>query len=110
MTQRPIEMRKAGVSDSGACAGRLSPDAKLSILISWKPEWGLRTKELNEQQVGARYDRIESSRLQALLGDSPALGRRRLASVVAYEPENTPGRGGDQSGKDCEQQCDLDSR
>src|SRR5579883_442883 len=109
MTQRPIEMRKAGVSDSGACAGRLSPDAKLSILISWKRSGGLRTKELDEQQVGARYDRIESGRLQPLLRDRPAFGRGRLASALPYEPENTPGRGCDQSGEDCQQQRDLDS-
>src|ERR671925_151506 len=101
MTQRPIEMRKAGVSDSGACAGRLSADAKLSILISWK--WsGLHTKELDEQQVGARYDRIKSGRLQPFLGDRPAYGRGRLASAVAYEPENAPGRGCDQSAQDCQ--------
>ena len=34
ITQSPTEMRNAGVSDSGALAGRRSPDAKFSILIS----------------------------------------------------------------------------
>src|ERR1017187_4486385 len=32
--QEPIEMKKAGVSDSGACAGRRSPDAVFSILVT----------------------------------------------------------------------------